>query len=538
MDLNTQSLIDAREKPFVLIDRNYTVVAANRAYKLAYGLRDDEITGRKCHELSHRSPVPCHMKGEHCPHLQVMRTGESDETLHLHFDAQGQPEHVRLKGYPVIDAQGQLLLGEEIHRLEPMQQGLDASCPMQGRSPAFLQVKQQLCVAAQTDESVLIEGESGTGKELAAKALHEASSRADARFVVLDCTTIPESLFESELFGHEPGAFTGASGRRVGLFEQADGGTLVLDEIGELTLPQQCKLLRALESGEFRRVGGNTLLQADVRVVAATNRNLARMVQDGQFRSDLYFRLSVFLVNLPPLRERREDIGLIADHLLSRMALRPQLATAQTAASLQSLRPQAGPSPAPLATMSGLARSGRSADARAADTPEAATHSRASLGGKPRLAPSCACGTPRWQLTTEAVAKLTAYNFPGNVRELRNVLARAAAAAAANHNGLIDATDILLPQTGHDMQSRLPSQTQAPTSAARPSHIDPASSETGSMHAAARTNPSPRWREAHSTGEVLTTLQRCGGHRGRAAQLLGISERTLYRKLREAGMAE
>lgn len=337
------------------------------------------------------------------------------------------------------------------------------------------------------------------------------------------CYLLLAIRFESELFGHENGAFTGASGRRVGLFEQANGGTLFLDEIGELTLPQQCKLLRALESGEFRRVGGNTLLQADVRVVAATNRSLARMVQDGQFRSDLYFRLSVFLVNLPPLRERREDIGLLAEHLLSRMAL-----------------PQARSHQALLAASGDLARNGGAGDTQTVTATPVATQSRNRLGGKPKLVPSCACGSPRWQITTEALAKLTDYNFPGNVRELRNVLARAAAAAAAaNHNGLIDANDILLPQTSHDIQSRLPSGPQTFTSAAtRPSLAEAAQPKAASMQPAARANLGPRRREAHSTGEVLATLQRCGGHRSRAAQLLGISERTLYRKLRKSSVTE
>ena len=246
MDYDTQSLIDAREQPFVLIDRNYTVIAANRAYRLAYGLDDAEITGRKCHELSHRSAVPCHMKGEHCPHLQVMRTGQPFEAVHVHFDAQGHPEHVRLRGYPVADANGNSLLGEEMHRLPPVSESAAGTLVLLGGSSAMRQALRHLEVAARTDEPVLIEGESGTGKELAAHALHRSSARAARPFVVVDCTTIPEALFESELFGHESGAFTGAAGRKTGLFEQADGGTLFLDEIGELGPTQQCKLLRAL----------------------------------------------------------------------------------------------------------------------------------------------------------------------------------------------------------------------------------------------------------------------------------------------------
>ncbi len=459
MDYDAQSLIDARELPFVLIDRNYTVIAANRAYRVAYGLQTDDITGRKCHELSHHSATPCHMQGEHCPHLHVMRSGEPDETVHVHFNAQGQPEHVRLKGYPIHDAQGNRLLGEEIHRMPAPLQPASGHALLQGLSPRMLQVRHDLDIAAQTDEPVLIEGESGTGKELAAQALHQASARAGRDCVVVDCTTIPEFLFESEFFGHEGGAFTGASARKTGLFEQADGGTLFLDEIGELTLPQQCKLLRALESGEFRRVGSNALRRADVRVVAATNRSLARMVQEGSFRSDLYFRLSVFSITLPPLRERPEDIAILARHLLSRMGLRPHHTAPGTL-----------------------------------------------LGGKTEaIRPVCGCGATRWELTPDALHQLVAYPFPGNVRELRNILARAAATAV---NGRISANDLLLPVAVDDVPTHDGRSKPATDDAARIGTLSPE--------------------------QLQAILAMHHGHRGRAAQALGISERTLYRKLREA----
>jgi DNA-binding NtrC family response regulator len=172
--------------------------------------------------------------------------------------------------------------------------------------------------AASTDTTVLLEGESGTGKELFARALHALSPRADGPFVAINCAAIPENLLETELFGHEKGAFTGAAARKPGKFELAHRGTLFLDEIGDLPLALQAKILRALEEKAFERVGGTALLQVDVRVVAATNRNLKAAVAARQYREDLYFRLSVFPITIPPLRERPDDITMLARHFIDR----------------------------------------------------------------------------------------------------------------------------------------------------------------------------------------------------------------------------
>ena len=179
-------------------------------------------------------------------------------------------------------------------------------------------VRQRIAKVAPTNSSVLILGETGTGKELVARALHEQSLRAAEPMVAINCGALPENLIESELFGHRKGSFTGADEHRVGLFEVADGGTLFLDEIGELPKPMQAKLLRVLESGEIRRVGENESIDVDVRVVCATHRRLDEMVETGEFREDLLFRINTFEIPLPPLRQRPDDIGHLARHLLAR----------------------------------------------------------------------------------------------------------------------------------------------------------------------------------------------------------------------------
>jgi transcriptional regulator with GAF, ATPase, and Fis domain len=199
--------------------------------------------------------------------------------------------------------------------------GLEAAeVDLIGGSPALGRVLEQVDLVAATASTVLIGGETGTGKELVARAIHQRSRRRQGLFVAVNCAALPATLVESELFGHEKGAFTGALARRAGRFEQADGGTLFLDEVGELPLDTQAKMLRVLQSGEFERVGGGRPLTTDVRVIAASNRDLEHAVREGRFRSDLYHRLAIFPIHLPPLRERREDIPLLAAYLVTRKA--------------------------------------------------------------------------------------------------------------------------------------------------------------------------------------------------------------------------
>jgi DNA-binding NtrC family response regulator len=189
-----------------------------------------------------------------------------------------------------------------------------------GDHPSMQRLLKTVAQVAPSRSTALIYGESGTGKELIASAIHQASKRKDGPFVRLNCAALAESLLESELFGHEKGAFTGAAARREGRFEQADGGTLFLDEISEIRLPLQVKLLRFLQEREFERVGGNETIRVDVRVVAATNRDLKALVGDGQFREDLFYRLNVIQLDVPPLRARRSDIPMLAMHFLRRFA--------------------------------------------------------------------------------------------------------------------------------------------------------------------------------------------------------------------------
>jgi formate hydrogenlyase transcriptional activator len=185
-----------------------------------------------------------------------------------------------------------------------------------GDSPALREVMQEVNLVAPTGSTVLIQGETGTGKELIARAIHNRSPRRNAPFITLNCAAVPATLIESELFGHERGAFTGALTQRLGRFESAHGGTLFLDEIGEISLEVQVKLLRVLQEQEFERLGSTRSIRVNVRVVTATNRNLWQMVEDKQFRADLFYRLSVFPVQLPPLRERREDIPALVRHFM------------------------------------------------------------------------------------------------------------------------------------------------------------------------------------------------------------------------------
>ncbi len=232
-------------------------------------------------------------------------------------------------------------------RTEVMKSELDKAYPvdgMIGNCPAMEEVCRRITRVAATDSTVLILGESGTGKELVARALHEQSPRRDAPIVTVNCAAIPETLIESELFGHEKGAFTGAVASRTGMIEAANGGTLFLDEIGELSQTAQARLLRVLQNGEIRRVGSEQPRYVDIRLISATHRDLKQRVQEGQFRSDLYFRLRVVELNLPPLRERGDDLIELARYLLDKA--RKQLnrpAMTLTPESLRAIRNYAWP---------------------------------------------------------------------------------------------------------------------------------------------------------------------------------------------------
>jgi DNA-binding NtrC family response regulator len=216
----------------------------------------------------------------------------------------------------------EILLGvEEIKRLRPLPEMVKATDDaIVGASPQMMGVFKSIARAATSDATVLVLGESGTGKEMVARVLHARSRRNRGPFVAINCAAIPENLLESELFGHEKGAFTGAIGRRIGRFERAHGGTLFLDEIGDMSMALQSKILRAIQEREVERVGGGSPVSIDVRIVAATNRDLAQAVRDARFREDLYYRLAVVTVLLPPLRDRGNDLDLLASHFFAHYA--------------------------------------------------------------------------------------------------------------------------------------------------------------------------------------------------------------------------
>jgi DNA-binding NtrC family response regulator len=266
----------------------------------------------------------------------VLTDGKVSRT---HFEIRLDPQGYRLRdlestngtfvsGLRVSDVYvppgASIYVGDSRLRFDPLDDSVEVALSsedrygdMVGRSVVMRELYARIAAVAPTDATVLVTGETGTGKELVAEALHEHSARKDGPFVVLDCGAIPANLMESEAFGHERGAFTGATAAHAGAFERADGGTLFLDEIGELPLEMQPKLLRALERKEIRRVGGARTQQVNIRVVAATNRDLAVEVNKGRFREDLYYRLAVAHLAVPALRERREDIPLLVEHILA-----------------------------------------------------------------------------------------------------------------------------------------------------------------------------------------------------------------------------
>lgn len=312
------SFLDGQAEPRIVMDAEYRIVAANRAYAEAFA-QSGSVAGRHCYEVSHHFTAPCDQAGEPCPLRMSQESGQVQRVLHLHHTARGE-EHVDVETTPIRDKQGDIIYFVETMRVVKQAFSSPAAEGLVGRSASFKQMLALAMRVAPSNAAVLLQGETGTGKELVARLLHEAGKHATGPFVPVDCSGLTESLFESELFGYEKGAFTGALHRKTGLVESAGGGTLFLDEVGDIPLPLQVKLLRLLESGTYRRVGGVETLRSDFRLISATHRDLGEMVEEESFRRDLFHRISTFPIHVPSLAERTDDIPLLADSFLKRVA--------------------------------------------------------------------------------------------------------------------------------------------------------------------------------------------------------------------------
>ena len=317
-----------------VMDRDFNVVYANES---AWSGEAGGSGGRvhaKCYEAFARRSDPC----EHCPAIKVFEASDV-QCVSCVGTGDGAACGMR-QAFPLATSSGEVTsmlvlfkpLSPAVHPV--LRAGAhipDEVTPstvrehlggLIGRSSAMQQLFDMICLVADSSATVLIHGESGTGKELVAKTIHQLSYRREKPFVVVDCGSLPETLLESELFGHMKGAFTGAVATKRGLFEEADGGTIFLDEIANTTSAFQAKLLRVLQEGEVKRVGGNQPIKIDVRVVSATNKDLTELVKARQFRQDLYYRLAVLPLYLPPLRERKEDIPLLVGHFVQQSCAR------------------------------------------------------------------------------------------------------------------------------------------------------------------------------------------------------------------------
>lgn len=310
------AMLEGYECPAILVSADYQILATNENYREAFGEIELDSVPR-CYEVSHGYTKPCDQSGEDCPLGAAVASGHKERVLHIHQTPRGR-EHVDVEMLPIHDASGELAYFVELLRPVPLASGEVASQELVGSSAAFEKMLAKIARVGATDASVLLLGESGTGKELAARAIHMASTRSDKPMVTLECAGLSDSLFESELFGHVKGAFTGAHTNKKGLVEQANGGTLFLDELGDIPLGMQVKLLRLLETGTFRPVGSGEVKNSDFRLVCATHKDLRGMVNRGEFRNDLFYRINVFPISIPSLAERLEDLPALSKTILRR----------------------------------------------------------------------------------------------------------------------------------------------------------------------------------------------------------------------------
>ena len=442
-------LLNAIPHGIALLDTNLRIVAMNRFLEAMTGYITDEARG-VFYEFILRSNLGS--KDQVCG--DVLKSGEPvsfegniinrlRKIIPIHFtlsclhDEQGQPA-------------GILIVLEDISVLQAMDSkhhGSSARTEVLGHSPQIEEVFELMTVLARTDASVLITGETGTGKDMIADQLHKSSQRARQPFIKVNCGALPETLLESELFGHVKGAFTGAVKDNAGMFRLAHKGTIFLTEIGDLSLPLQVKLLAVLDDQEFYPVGGSKKVKVDVRIIAATHRPLRQEVQQGRFREDLFYRLNVLHLHMPPLRERDGDIRLLLDHFLRQLSVK-------------------------------LGRN---------------------VSG----------------FTKKAIDTLSSYHYPGNVRELRNIVEYSVNICQGNKIGIKDLPPYLL--TPQD----------APLPA--PARVAPSISSSGVQE-----QPAGRmiggWPEVEKE-MIMDALRKTGGNRSRAAGILGWGRTTLWRKL-------
>lgn len=318
-----QAMIDAIDKPAIFINQDYIIEAVNQPYRNTYPV--DIVPGKsQCFRVSHGNSKPCDQCGESCPIKQCNETGRAASVVHVHSTNNGQ-SYCDILMRPVHDANGDLLGYLEVLDKLAFASNYPNKGKMIGESDAFRSMLNKINRAAKSDIAVLLQGETGTGKELVSHALHTSSHRTEKPFVVIECTGLADTLFESELFGYEKGAFTGALSNKKGLVDAAQGGTLFFDEIGDVPLSMQVKLLRLLETQTYRPVGSVQVKHADFRLVCATHKDLKTLVEKGEFRQDLYYRIAGFPIHLPPLRERKSDISLLCHHILHALPVKKRL---------------------------------------------------------------------------------------------------------------------------------------------------------------------------------------------------------------------
>jgi len=313
------SIIRGLALPFFVVDNDNKIIFFNEPLEKLTGYSEQEVLGKPCHEIL-RSEI-CK---EHCPLKETMATGRDAVNLEMTIQRKNDlPIPVRITTSVIKDKEGKVIGGMESFRdisfLKALRKEIREKYTYHkivSRNKKILETLDDLTDIAASDATVLIQGESGTGKELFANALHELSPRKDKPFIKVNCGALPETLLESELFGYKRGAFTDAKKDKPGRFQLAEGGTIFLDEIGEISKNIQVKLLRALEKKEYEPLGSVQTEKANVRIIAASNRNLRVLVQSGDFREDLYYRLNVITLNISPLRERKEDISLLIEHFM------------------------------------------------------------------------------------------------------------------------------------------------------------------------------------------------------------------------------